>query len=76
MDVRKGDRGLPIAVKTPQGWSLLGPSLSPSVSTTCSVNFVNHKDKGIEQMIETPWSTDFGDRSSVLDQPHSRGDKC
>ena len=38
---RKGLPGIPVAVKTPIGLSLLGLSLSPSLSTNCKVNFVN-----------------------------------
>ena len=77
-DVRKGGRGQPIAFKSILGWSLLGPSLSSSRSSNCSVNFITHSEKGkeIEQLVQTSWSTDFGDGTSVFDQPNSREDKA
>jgi len=42
------------------------------------VNFVSHcdKKKEIEQLVQTLWSTDFGDGSLVFDQPYSREDKA
>ena len=78
IDVRKGGRGQPIAFKSILGWSLLGPSLSSSRSSNCSVNFITHSEKGkeIEQLVQTLWSTDFGDGTSVFDQPYSREDKA
>ena len=75
IDIRRGNRGQPIAVETPLGWSLLGPSLSSARSSNCSVNFVTRCDSGIERLVQTLWSTDFGDGISVFDQPYSREDK-
>ena len=45
-DVRKGGREQPIAFKSILGWFLLGPSLSSSRSSNCSVNFIRHSEKG------------------------------
>ena len=74
-DVRKSNRGQPIAVETPLGWSLLGASLSSARSSNCSVNFVTRCDSGIERLVQTLWSTDFVDGTSVFDQPYSREDQ-
>ena len=41
---RSGPRGTPRAIETPLGWSLLGPSLSPSQGSNCTVNFIVKKD--------------------------------
>ena len=41
--IHKGHREQPVAVKTPLGWSLLGPSLSPSMAANCFVGLVNSK---------------------------------
>ena len=68
---RKGRRGGPVAMKTPLGWSLLGPSLSLSSNQNCIVNFVKHHDKTVEQQIQTIWSTDFAIGIIVLDMPFS-----
>ena len=78
IDVCKGGRGQPIAFKSILGWSLLGPSLSSSRSSNCWVNFITHSEKGkeIEQLVQTLWSTDFGDGTSVFDQPYFREDKA
>ena len=56
IDIRKGNRGQPIAMETPLGWSLLGPSLSSARSSNCSVNFVTRCDSGIERLVQTLWS--------------------
>ena len=37
---RRGPRGTPCAIETPLGWSLLGPSLSPSQESNSTVNFI------------------------------------
>ena len=37
---RKVPQGTPLANETPIGWSLFGPSLSPSYKTNCQVNYV------------------------------------
>ena len=78
IDVRKSGRGQPIAFKSILGWSLRRPSLSSSRSSNCSVNFIAHseKDKEIEQLVQTLWSTDFGNGTSVFDQPYSGKDKA
>jgi len=48
---RKGPPGSPVAILFPIGWSLLGPSLSPSFTTNCNVNFV--------RMENCLWDRDF-----------------
>ena len=65
-EFRKGCGGQPVAVRTPLGWSLLGPSLSLSVSKNCPVNFVN-TDPSLQTDIARLWENDFGCATSVLD---------
>ena len=50
---RKPNQGsrLPVAIETPIGWSLLDPSLSPSYSTNCRVNFVRTSDDSIHKLV-------------------------
>ena len=72
--LRKGRQGEPVAIKTPLGWSLLGPSLSLSSTQKCIANFVKHRDKTVEQQIQTIWSADFEKSTTVLEMPFSRED--
>ena len=73
-EFRKGCGGQPVAVRTPLGWSLLGPSLSLSVSKNCPVNFVN-TDPSLQTDIARLWENDFGCATSVLDTPSSKEDR-
>ena len=73
-EMRKGARGQPVAIKTPLGWSLLGPSLSLGVSKNCQVNFVKATDTSCRD-ISCLWENDFGCDTSVLDIPSSNEDR-
>jgi len=72
---RKGPRGMPVAIETPVGWSLLGPSLSPSVNTNCNANFIHKWDKNVEQFIRDMWEADFQQGTNVLDMPNFAEDR-
>ena len=65
-NVRKRARGQPIAVQTLLGWSLLGPSLSLSALSNCSVNFVT-SDHSLHSQVSRLWDTDFGNQTSIFD---------
>ena len=73
---RKGPQGSPVAVETPVGWSLLGPSLSPSFNTNCQVKFVRKSDDEIEKMVSDLWDADFQTGTSILNIPHSSEDRA
>ena len=73
-EVRRGARKEPIAIKTPLGWSLLGPSLSLATTKNCHVNFVKINDS-LQLDINRLWESDFGCNTSVLDVPSSREDR-
>ena len=45
LSVRKGKKGESIAIETLFGWCLLGPSLDPSTTSNCLVNFVQHQEE-------------------------------
>ena len=75
MDTCKDKRGEPIAVETPLGWSLLEPSLSPSGSRNCSVNFVAKYDKSPARQLEQFWTNEFEAGTSILTMPSSREDR-
>ena len=68
---RKGPQGSPVAVETPVGWSLLGPSLFPSFNTNCQVNFVRKSDDEIEKMVSDLWDADFQTGTSILNSKHT-----
>ena len=73
-NVHKGARGQPLAVQTPLGWALLGPWLSLSVFSNCSVNFVTF-DHSLQSQISRLWETDFGNQTSIFDIPTSKEDR-
>ena len=71
---RKGSCGLPSAILTPLGWSLLGPSLSPSSTVGCSVNFTRWNELSEVALVKQLWETNFQDGTRVLDSPNSKED--
>ena len=75
INARKGRRGKPIAIQTPLGWSLLGPSLSTSNTSNCVVNFVNAREDSLQRDIDCLCSMDFRDGTSVLNTSHSKEDR-
>ena len=75
INARKGRRGEPIAIQTPLGWSLLGPSLSTSNTSNCVANFVNAREDSLQRDIGSLWSMDFRDGTSVLNTSHSKEDR-
>ena len=72
--VRRGDRGEPIAIETPLGWSLLGPSLSSSESSNCVVNFIHHRGYSLQKAYDCIWSNEFADGTLVFWKPFSEED--
>ena len=72
---RKGTHGGPTAIETPLGWSLLGPSLSPSFTTNCKVNFIRKQEDDLHQLVNTLWDADFQPGMGVLDTPNSSEDR-
>ena len=73
-EFRKGPCGTPSAIYTPLGWSLLGPSLSPSYSTNCKVHFSRKTDDAAYQLIESLWDSEIVKGTTVLDTPNSKED--
>ena len=75
--LRKGPRGLPSAILTPLGWSLLSPFLSPSLTTVnCSVNFTRWNEPSEVVLVKQRWEADFPNGTSVLDTPNSKEDRA
>ena len=70
---RRGPRGTPCAIETPLGWSLLGPSLSPSQESNCTVNFIVKKDA--TEMVARMWETEFEPGTSIFDDSFSKEDR-
>ena len=66
-DVRVAHKCQPIAVETPLGRSLLGPSFSLSTTNNFSTNFVRVTKDTVHRQIESFGETDFDDATSVLD---------
>ena len=75
LNVRRGGCGEPIAIETPLGWSLLGPSLSPSVSNNCVVNFIHHRGYSLQKVYDCVWSNEFANGTSVFYKPFFKEDR-
>ena len=73
--VRSVLTGQPIAIETPLGWSLLGPSLSTSVATNCFVGHANVKDEVLHRKIQSLWETDFQPETSMFEAYTLREDR-
>ena len=74
-NVRKGPRGSPFAIKTPLGWSLLGPSFKPSFSQSCYVNYIDDRNQELLQATKGLWQADFDVGTSILETPNSEEDR-
>jgi len=76
MNSRKGLLGIPVAIETPLGWSLLGPSLSPFFRTNCNVNFIwKQNNDDLQLLVNQLWDTDFQKGIIILDMPNSSVDR-
>ena len=73
LKVRTGQPEKPIAVHTPLGWSLLGPSTQP-LSQTCETFFVSWSAP-VNDTVECLWKTDFEKGTAVINGPNSREDR-
>ena len=74
LSVHRGGHGEPIVIETPLGWSLLGPSLSSSVSSNCVVNFIHQCGYSLQKAYHCNWSNEFADGTSVFCKPFSKED--
>ncbi|KAL9976464.1 hypothetical protein ACROYT_G013771 [Oculina patagonica] len=59
-DQRRGWRGQPYAVRTPLGWTLMGP-LNSSEINCFSVNFVRYDDEMLHRQMESMFRNDFNE---------------
>lgn len=57
---RRGRRGQPYAVRTPVGWTLMGP-LGACDSDCFSANFVRHDDEMLHRQMERMFRSDFNE---------------
>ena len=73
---RKGPQGTPCAIETPLGWSLLGPSLSPSQESNCTVNFIKLKaNQDARELVERMRENEFEPGTSIFDLSSSKEDR-
>ncbi len=82
LEIREGHQNLPIAVRTPLGWTIMGVDCSEqengSESVHFSVNYVNARSADIERSVERFWKTEsFGsvDNNVTNHSPYSMEDK-
>ena len=50
-----------MSVKSPLGWTLIGPTASFKGETEKNVNFISIKDDQLQQQLEMFWKTDISD---------------
>ncbi|XP_072168900.1 uncharacterized protein [Diadema setosum] len=60
LDQHRSNPKEPCAVRTPLGWSLLGPTSSKSRSSSASVNFVRQEEDPLHSQLKQFWELDFG----------------
>ncbi|XP_071479017.1 uncharacterized protein [Diadema antillarum] len=60
MEERRGGRKDPYAIRSPLGWTLIGPTNNTKRKTDFKVNFVHNKDEQLQQQVERFWYMDFG----------------
>ena len=73
---RKGTKVTPCAIETPFGWSLLGPSFSPSKESNRTVNFVDCKrNHEVAELVEKMWENEFDTGTSIFDGSSSKEDR-
>ena len=65
----------PVRYRNPVGWSLLGPSISPSHSSNSEVNFVCRTNGFLHKTIERMWESELQVGTSVFDTPNSKYDR-
>ena len=58
LEEREGNGSQPNAIRTPLGWSLIGPSVKPHPTRKASANFAR-MDKDLDQEIQNSWYKDF-----------------
>ena len=52
MDEKHGNRGEPCAIKSPLGWTLIGPTASFKGETEKNVNFIRIEDDQLQLQLE------------------------
>jgi len=70
---RRGGRGDPYAVRSPLGWSVIGPTGTLSTSAKASVNF--QQTLSTEEQLERLWETDFPECRSDIATGMSHDDR-
>ena len=75
-NIRKDPKGTPYAIKTPLGWSILGPSMTLSFQSNFHINFLSCKDDELLQATERFWKPDFERSTFVLNVPNSKEDRA
>ena len=60
LEQRRGRKGQPYAVRTPLGWTLIGP-IGTTESDKFHVNFLHQDDEALHQQVEKMFKSDFNE---------------
>ena len=74
LEERRGNRTQPIAIKTPLGWTIQGPSgKKPPDSLVSSVNYISNEE--LDEKLSRLWKHDFPDSMTSNKTAMSKDDK-
>lgn len=74
LEHRRGAKGQPYAVRTPLGWTVMGP-LGTTNNNNVSVNFLRKDDELLHQQVERMFNADFNEPTVDLMTSMSLDDK-
>ena len=73
LEMREGDGTQPNAVKTPFGWSLLGPAINRTEGNQDMQTYFVQSDEALDHEIRKSWFTEF--EPDVINAPSSKEDR-
>ena len=73
LEMREGDGTQPNAVKTPFGWSLLGPAINRTEGNRDMQTYFVQSDEALDHEIRKSWFTEF--EPDVINAPSSKEDR-
>ena len=75
LEERRGSYKEPVAVRSPLGWTLIGPTGQRTSSRKPSVNLIvntkKEEEDNLQNQLERMWRTDFNDRDITLNKTMS-----
>lgn len=75
LEQRRGKRGQPYAIRTPLGWTVMGPLGTAECDDNVSVNFLRRDDELLHQQVERMFTAEFNDPAVDANATMSLNDK-